>query len=182
MKTAKINRGSGRFLLDNIDSRISIAHNKISSYRQQGIEIAVIKAVAEEFTERKAREIIDGKCQSLKYSQRMHIINQVLEKRSEILQKFGQYTPAEKVEMSLLQNEVSAFYSSAENRPVLEEIMKRKQSRHLMPSPNDIKLLAGCCAAKRDGFARVILLSDDSHFTGFSPKIMEKFGVEIEGL
>ena len=170
------------FLLENLDTRIYTAHEKVSSYRQRGVQTKITKTVMDESGENKIRKIVDERCGFLNYAQRAHIINQVLEKRKEIISRFGPHFNISIGEIREACEKITAFYMAPEIKSGLEEIMKRKGSRYLLPSPNDVKLLAECCFIRNSENKKVILLTDDSHFTGFSSRIKKEFDIEIDSV
>ncbi len=185
MKTAKIKRGRRKrdlFLLENIDSRITIAHDKISNYRQKGVQTKMTKTILNEFDRNKIRTIVDEKCYFLNYAQRMHVINQILKKKKEIISRFEPHFDIAPDDTREMLGNVIAFYTNPDIKQKLEEIKKRKRSRHTLPSPNDRIILAECCFIKKLKKKKIILLTDDAHFTAFSSEIKKKFNIEIDSI
>ncbi len=183
MKTAKIKRGRrkrGLFLLENVDSRIAITHEKISSYRQRGIQTKMTKTILNEFDENKVRKIVDEKCYFLNFAQRMHIIKQILKKKKEIISRFGSCFNIGPDDIKEMLESITAFYMSPDIKQKLEEVKERKRSRYLLPSPNDMTILAECCFIKNLKRERTILLTDDAHFTAFSYEIKKRFDIGID--
>ncbi len=182
MKAARIKKGGGIFSLESMDSRVSAAHEKVSGYRQKGIPVRITGTVIEESGNRKIWMIIDRKCGFLNYDQKRLLINQIISRRNEIFSKLAPHYEISLGQIKGAYDSILSFYTSPETKGMLEKIQERKESKYLLPSPNDMNLLAECIHIKESENKRVILLTDDSHFTEFSQEIRERFGIEIESL
>jgi len=182
MKAARIKKGGRILPLEHTDSRISSAHEKVSAYRQKGIPVKITGTVMAESGNAKIRIIADKKFGSMNYDQRRFLVNQIITKRDEILSRLKPHYEASPEQIKRLYDDVLSFYTGVETRVNLEKIQERKESKYLLPSPNDMRLLAECAHIKESEGKNVILLTDDSHFTEFSQEIKERFGIEIEAL
>lgn len=185
MKTAKIKRGRKKddfFLMEHVDVRVSRAHDKVAGYRQKGIQVKITKTILDEFNHDKTRKIVDEKCHFLNFAQREFMINQILNKKKEIISRFGQYFVINAEDIRNLLESVTDFYSDPAKEGKLEELRKRKGVKHVLPEPNDRIILAECCFLKNTENKDMILLTDDGHFTEFSQEIKNSFSIAIDAI
>jgi len=167
MKTARIKKGGKDFFLENMDSRISIAHEKVSGYRQKGVPVKITGTVLKESEFSKIRMVVQKKYGFLIYLQRKLLLDQILSKRMEIISRIEPHFEINEDDIRETYKSIVSFYASPDIRKELEEIKKKKESAYLMPSESDIRLLAECCFIRDKESKEVILITDDSHFTEF---------------
>lgn len=183
MKTARIKKSRSKrdmFSLENVDSRVTSAHERFSSCRQRGIETRTTKTALREFNKRAVRRIIDQRCGFLNFAHRAHIIGQVLKKRKDVLSKLLPHISFTESELAGVIKEVTDFYSEPDKKEKLEELSRKKRRKSLLPEPNDIRILSECILLKRKESRNITLLTDDGDFTHFTKEIKERFGVGID--
>lgn len=181
MKTARIKSRNGPFLLESTDSRISQTHEKVSSYRQKGVQTVITKTVLSEFGSDKVRRIVDEKCHFLNYAQRAFVIHKVLKKRDEILLRFASRDiPRE--ELKEFFEKVMVFYKDPKKGLILEELSRKKGRGDILPEYGDRIILSECCWLKDKEKKEIIFITDDGDFIEFAKDIQNTFGVRVESI
>lgn len=185
MKTAKIKRSRKKrdfFLLEHVDVRVSVTHDKLVGYRQKGIPLKTTKTILDEFNHDKTRRITDEKCHFLNFAQREFLIRQILKEKEKIISKFSPYFNIKTSDIRDLLKNVTDFYQDPKKKDRLEKLRKRKGVTYFLPEPNDKTILAECCHLKGSERKDITLLTDDGHFTEFSREIKNDFDIEIDAI